>query len=485
MTYLTKIVIFTLATFGIGKAVSSQTAVLQADYPAAVELNKGAITQTATAPLVNPVTVSSLAELSVIAKGSGRIVKMTPGTYHMQDYLTPNVISAVEEDSYGRKAMILFSGSDNLFDFTGVEIEINTELLSKFGGNVIEFYVTGNNNHIKGLTVTDIGGFPTASGGQSMSVLGDNNKIENVTLNMSGSYPYGYGDLLGKGGGSLTSMKKHSGLLVSGMNDSIIGCTIISKSFGHLFFIQGGRNAYFENCYAEAVLRSTNDMLAETSGVAYNLNFEAVYKNYAGENVITPGYKKSLSECGFRTYGSGSGNTTSGVTLVNCKAVNCRIGFALGTEASPVVIKNCEALACEAGFNVAAVEMENCRGDATTGPLLYLSGDNSTVELDLIANVDTTILHAIATISGKNNVVTLNAFDDSIRSEENLIRIGSTRGGGSNPFSPLGTATTSGLTFNNYTKMPVELNAKVSTSTINSNGPVTNGGAGNTINIID
>ncbi|WP_406683284.1 leucine-rich repeat protein [Seonamhaeicola sp. MEBiC1930] len=427
------------------------------------------------------ITVSSISELANAAAQSGQTVTMTPGVYNMTDYLTPTVIATrTPADAFGRRAMIRFSGSNNTFDFTGVTINIDTELLNDLGGTVIEFHLTGNYINFKGLTVTDIGNSPTAGGGQSMTVSGDNITVENVTLNMSGSSPYGYGDLLGKGGGALVPMRKHSGLLVGGLNVSIIGCNIYSTSFGHLFFIQGGRNVLFQDCYAEAVTRTTDDMLAETSGPAFNLGFQAVYPNYAGDKVITPGYTKSLSECGFRTYGSGAGNTTEGVTFINCIARNTRVGFALEVGA-PVLVQNCEATGNEAGFNVKDVTIENSRGDAVNGPLLYLSGDNSNVELELMPTLPITTLHAVATIAGNDHNVTITKWNDEIRTQDHKILVGATRPTGTNPFSPLGSTATSDITLNNCTEMPVEMLGNANSCVVNTTGSVTDNGTGNTI----
>ncbi|CAH8281449.1 putative secreted protein (Por secretion system target) [Mariniflexile fucanivorans] len=429
------------------------------------------------------VTVTSVAELATVAAQSDQTVTMTPGVYNMTDYLSSSTVIAnvTPADAYDRRAMIRFSGSNNTFVFTGVTINVDTALLNDLGGNVIEFHLTGNNINFKGLTVTDIGYEPTASGGQSFVVSGDDTVVENVTLNMKGSSPYGYGDLLGKGGGSLVAMRKHSGLLVGGKNVTIKGCSIYSESFGHLFFVQGGRNVLFEDCYAEAVTRTTDAMLAETSGPAFNLNFEAVYKNYEGNSVITPGYTKSLSEVGFRTYGSGAeGFDTAGVTLINCTARNARVGFALEVG-GPILIQNCEATGCESGFNITEGKVENSRGDAVNGPLLYLSGSDTEVELELMPTLPTTIVHAVATISGTNHQVTLTKWNDETRTQDHKILVGATRPAGTNPFSPLGSETTSGITLNNCTEMPIEILSTTSASTINTTGSVINDGTGNTV----
>lgn len=427
--------------------------------------------------------ITSVAELAVVAANSNQNIVMKSGIYQMEDYLTPTVISNHQPDSGNRSAMITFSGSDNVFDFTGVTIEVNTALLNDYGTKVIELYVTGDNNIIKGLTLTDIGTSATAKGGQSFTISGDNVTVQDVTINVSGSSPYGYGDLLGKGGPNLVTMRKHSGMLIEGANDKILGCKIYSKAFGHLFFIQGGRDVLFQDCYAEAVTRTTDDMLAETSGLAFDRDFEAVYANYSGDKVITPGYTKSLSEVGYRSYGTGGleGHTTGAITLINCVAKDTRSGFAFTRYGGDVLMQNCQATGCEAGYQVEEVTIENSRGDAVNGPLLYLNGGASTVELELMPNVATTTLHAIATIAGDNHKVTLTNYNDEVRPQEHSILVGTSRPSGANPFSPLGTTSTSGITLNNCTEMPIEINSYTSSSIINTTGAVTDNGTGNTV----
>ncbi|WP_163400078.1 hypothetical protein [Flavobacterium fluviatile] len=430
------------------------------------------------------IKISSLKELAKYASESGNTITMKPGVYSMQEYLTADVIKNTIPDKVGRYAMIHFSGSDNIFNLTGVTIEINTKLLGVFKARVSELYLSGKNVHIKGLTVTDLGNFATSKGGHTFTVAGDNAKIEKVTLNVNGSSPYGYGDLLGKGDANLAPLQKHSGMCIEGTNDTIVDCAIYSKAFGHLFFIQGGRNVYFENCYAEGMTRTTDEMLAETSGLAHKVGFASVYKNYEGKKVITPGYTKSLNECGFRMYGKGGvdGRTTGAVTAVNCKAKNTRIGFAFGKVTDAVLIKNCEALGCEVGYNITGVKVENSRGDMVNGPLLYVTkGEVSDVELTLTSNDSKTTVHALACISGDNHKVTLKKEGDLSKGKILPIKIGATTPPANNGFSPLGTAPTSGIVLTNLTSMPVELNSFSSSCKISTNGEVKDNGKNNQI----
>ncbi|WP_406683275.1 hypothetical protein N1F78_11340 [Seonamhaeicola sp. MEBiC1930] len=430
------------------------------------------------------IKINSLNDLAKYASQSNNTIIMESGIYKMEDYLTPDVIHNIKPDGVNRYAMINFSGNNNTFDLTGVLIQVNTKLLSVFKARVSEFYVSGNNVHIKGLTVNDIGDYPTFKGGHSFTVAGDYAKIEKVTLNVSGSSPYGYGDLLGKGKGALVPLRKHSGMCIEGLNDTIVDCSIYSKAFGHCFFVQGGRNVLFENCYAEGVTRTTDEMLSETSGPAFDVNFASVYKNYEGENKITPGYTKSLNECGFRMYGKGgvNGIKTGAVTAVNCKAKNTRIGFAFAKITDDVLIKNCEAIGCEVGYNVGGITVENSRGDAVNGPLLHVNkGTVTNVELALIPTESKTTVHALACIAGNNHKITIKKWKNKTQNQVLPIKIGTTRPPANNGFSPLGMTSSLGVILNNFTGMPVELNSETISCEITTNGEVLNYGNNNKI----
>ncbi len=433
--------------------------------------------------------ISSVKELAEAAAESNNSVKMTPGVYQLKDYLTSDVIAAMPfSDSMNRKAMLLFSGSNNVFDLTGVTLEIDTELLGAFNSSINEIQITGANNLIKGLTVNDIGNNPPSrKGARSFVITGDNNKIDGVTLNMGGSHPFGYGDLLGKGSQQVTALQKHSGLLVEGLCDTIINCRIYSKSFGHLFFVQGGRDIYFENCYAEALVRSTDEMLAETSGVAFDVGFKSVYKNRDGEAKITPGYVKSLSECGFRNYGTGGPdkNKTGRVKLVNCKAKNTRIGFAFTRGAEDMVINDCEAVGCEVGYYLSGVEVKGSRGDAQYGPLMNILCLNTAVpcdiELELMPTASDYTVNCLAAIAGDGHKIKITKYEGLTREKELPIMVGMVGPSANNGFSPMREGKSSNVTIDNQTGMPIILNNLTSSCYIITDGKVTDDGISNKI----
>ena len=366
----------------------------------------------------NVTEIGSVRELAEYAAKSGNTVRMKPGVYRMSDYLTDEVIAEIRKqvpETRGRPPvwMIRFSGGDNRFDLRDVVLEIETDLYAKLPrGYTRCLFVSGNNNAIDGLTIRNTG--PNqGSNGNILSIFGDGNRLENVTLHVHGSKPYGYGDLLGKGGPNLVGLQKQSGIMVAGRDNTIRRCKVISRAFGHCFYVQKPEgvaatdNIRIEDCYAEGVMRSTADMLRETSGPLFDLNYRTIAENRDGRFLVVSGYMKSLVEDGFRTYGG-----TSHVTLLNCTAVNTRAGFEVnGPDEGDgkTIVDGGAALGCERAYLIGGnTIVRNSRGDAKYGPLLYLRGGrDSEIDLELTgAGTDYTV-HALATIAGENHRVRL------------------------------------------------------------------------------
>ncbi len=368
------------------------------------------------------VTVSIVDELMGLAVKGGQDVTMTPGVYQVNDYLIPERIAAVFEhakDFEGHRPpmpVLDFSGSSNTFNFEGVILEIDTSIYPKLPqtGYHRFFFISGTNNVIKGLTIRYVG--PNqGTNGNCLSLWGDHNTLDGVTLYVHGSSPYGYGDLLGKGGPNLVSpLRKQSGIMVGGDNCHLKRCKVISRAFGHCYYIQGARNTVLEDCYAEGVHRSTNEMLAETGGLAEKYEYKSVYENRDGRCLMTPGYSKALCEDGFRTYGGGGpkNQDTGKTTLINCTAINTRAGFEIvGPKEGPKTeLIGCTAFGAERAFLLinGNIKTRRCRGNIVHGPLLYLwRGSNADVEIELVGGVLETTVHDIATISGTGHRVKL------------------------------------------------------------------------------
>jgi hypothetical protein len=370
----------------------------------------------ATVAQADVVEIASVREFAEYAAKSGNTVRMRPGVYRMSDYLTDDVVAQVRKEVPTETKtrppvwMIRFSGSDNRFEMRDVVLEIETDLYRKLPrGYTRCLFIPGNKNVIDGLTIRNTG--PNqGSNGNILSIFGDGNRLENVTLHVHGSSPYGYGDLLGKGGPNLVGLQKQSGIMLAGRDNTLRRCKVISRAFGHCFYIQQPPgittdNITLEDCYAEGVMRPTADMLRETDGPLAKLNFRTIAENRDGRFLVVPGYMKALGEDGFRTYGG-----TGRITLTNCTAVNTRAGFEIagpddGKEKT--VIDGGTALGCERAYLIGSnTIVRNSRGDTKYGPLLYLRGGrNSDVELELTGEGSDYTVHALATIAGEGHRV--------------------------------------------------------------------------------
>ena len=367
----------------------------------------------ATAAEPAPVEVSSLEELEKVAAANDQVVHMKPGVYRVADFLTPEHIEQIAKsidrsDSTKRPPvpMIHLKGNGNRLDFTDVVFEIDTSLYAKMpSGYLRAFLLTGRGNTVNGLTIRNCGE-DVGSNGNLVSVLGEDNLMENITVNVFGSFPHGYGDLLGKGGPNLVNpLKKQSGFMVGGRRNTIRRCRVFSRAFGHCFYIQNADGVVVEDCYAEGHVRPTSEMLRDTSGPAFDLEFKSVYRNRDGRSEITPGYMKSLSEDGFRTYGG-----VSHTIIRNCVAVNTRAGFEIAgndTDADKTVVEGCIAKGCERGYLIGSnTIVRRSRGDVLYGPLLYLRGGrDSDVELEVSGEPSNFTVHALATLAGTNHRV--------------------------------------------------------------------------------
>ena len=238
--------------------------------------------------------VASLADLAREATRDGQQIRLKAGVYRMTDYLTEPVLAEIRAGVDRKQQrppvpMFVFRGSDNRIACEGAVIEIDTTLYKKLpgGGYVRCLIVAGSGNTISGLSIRQTGP-DQGSGGNTLSLAGERSTLEDVTLHVHGSWPYGYGDLLGKGGPNLVSIKKQSGIQVLGSGSVLRRCRVFSRALGHCFYIQEGGEIRLEDCYAEGVMRATDDMLRDTSGPAFDLGFKSVYPNRDGRHMITP-----------------------------------------------------------------------------------------------------------------------------------------------------------------------------------------------------
>ncbi|MDW5290188.1 SGNH/GDSL hydrolase family protein [Formosa sp. PL04] len=417
--------------------------------------------------------INSVEKLAKYAGKSNVLVKMKPGEYAINSIK----IGKLSVFKYGKNnktqgdfrmgSLIHFSGNNSQYFLTGVTLNIDGKLHGNYPKSEFsEFLVSGNNNYIEGLKGKDIGNHVPAHRVQMLRIMGDDNIIKNADLFVHGSTPYGYGHLLGKGKNALVPLHKHSVLLVEGTNTQLLGCKVVTHAYGHGIFMQGAVNTLLKDCYVEGKMRSTNDILAETSGLAFDVGFKSDYP----PGKIMPNEIKSLSEDGIRAYPSGglSGRRTQGVTVINCTVKNMRSGFDLSANLPPTKIVGSTAIGCqEKGFSVGDNGIiENSKGDALYGPLITFVGNNiknCKIDLELTDAVSEYNVSRLAEINGSGHHITIRNYQNKKRSIETPIVFGESFWNDvhvyRNPNAEHGAyAGAENITLNNYTGMPVILN---------------------------
>ncbi|MBK1832985.1 right-handed parallel beta-helix repeat-containing protein [Roseibacillus ishigakijimensis] len=346
--------------------------------------------------------VSDLDALLALAEKDDQTVRLAPGRYRLSDYATEERLQQWRRE--GRSSFFRFSGDRNRFLLEGVVLIWETGLREKLRPRIhaSEIEVSGSGNLFRGWQIL-CEGEGTSPGGQLLALSGEGNHLQDCRFEVRGSTPYGYGDSFGKGGSPVIGHRKHSGVLITGNGNRLSDCHLVMRSFGHGYFIQKtASNLVFENCVVEGEVRSTDEMLAEKSGAAFEKGFRTVFRNRNGEHRLLPGYTKSLCEDGFRTYGE-----HQNLVFRNCEARHMRSGFELRTEGS-VQVENCRAVACERGFWVGTrTVMRACEAEARYGPALFLEGENADLELTVHVPRSGRVVHGLAMISGREHRVRL------------------------------------------------------------------------------
>ncbi|MFI3302722.1 MAG: right-handed parallel beta-helix repeat-containing protein [Rikenellaceae bacterium] len=441
-------------------------------------------------------TVANIIELLPYLKQDNVNVKVTPGVYRVTAKDAKKNFKAKAEVVEGRitRAMFLVEGNGSTYDFTGVTVEVETEVFNAFEGSEFNhLHLTGSNNVVKNLKLVDIGGlwdFPK-SGCVNVLVDGASNLVEGVEVRSVGSYPYGYGELFGKGGPATIRHKKHSACLVRGYMNHIKDCKIYHRGYGHCMFMQAADKPLIEGCYVEGEMSNTDVVLREkgTGSAADKIGFKTVW----GYTVPT-GHAIALCEEGIRAYNGG--NTivngerfkrgTSNVTIKNCYIKNARAGVTLTHAKGTRYVENTTAVGCNRGFAIGTGgKMVNCFADTENGPAFgvdYPSDRNMDIELTLLPNTNkhyNGTTHA-AIIIGVNNKIHLKKGKGHKADKDLFIHVG----GDNRTIGMLSkdeNYKASGNTIINETDYVIELDDNSSNNTITSAGKVYDYGTGNTV----
>lgn len=168
--------------------------------------------------------------------------------------------------------------------------------------------LSGNLITLEGLYIETYGNEPgVQSRNKIFNITGSEITLKNAEIRTAGSSPWGYGSFYGLGGGDV---RKMNGIRVGwpAKDIKLIGCRVHMRAMGHAIFVQSAQNTLIEDCHIDGLLRTTDAILAETSGYSFNKNFMAIKGGYiegvtvADDGKILPGEMISLSEDGIRMY---------------------------------------------------------------------------------------------------------------------------------------------------------------------------------------
>lgn len=427
--------------------------------------------------------VNSLNELLPLLDDDNANVKVAPGTYSISaDDITAGTYS---------NPLFVFSGNNSTFDFSGVTIHFSTDLLTKIAESVIQIHITGNNNVLKNLSMSDVGeNVKPRDGGVNIVIDGMNNRVEGFDMSVKGSYPYGYGDAFGKGATVVIKHYKHSAVLVRGTSNHLLNCKIKQRAYGHCVFMQAAVDPLIEGCYIEGEMRSTDDMLAETSGPAYDVDFMTVW-GYK----LPPGFMMSLQEAGIRAYTDGVteingveiSRNTSDPTVKNCTVKNVRAGVTLTHAKGTETVIGTTCLGCERGFAIGTGSIVDCSADVIYGPALALDETSSSS-----TTADVTLLWSDEEYyngSGQAVSLTGNGYDITIRgdvsypNQDLAIEISGIYKDIRN-YSITDLTSTSNVRIHNLSGYPLILGPKSNSTTGESGGMITDLGTNNKVEAI-
>lgn len=349
----------------------------------------------------------------------------TPGEllpYLVQDNITATLaagtytITAADVNSTYGTPRFEFWGSNSTYDFTDVTINFAADIYDS-GLSMSHIQIFGNNNVLKNLSMIDLCdkyGTAGKNGGVNIVIDGENNRVEGFYLEIRGSYPYGYGDCFGKGGPYTIKHWKHSGILVRGNYNHLLNCTLMQESYGHCIFMQAASNPTIEGCYVEAETRTTDEMLAETSGPAFDIDFLTVWGF-----TLPAGYTKATCEAGIRAYNAGNtyvngvwySRGTSNPTILDNTLVNTRTGVTLTHASGTKYVSGCTTIGTERGYAIGSGIIENCYSDVKHGPAFgvdYDSDSGITADITIIPHEGTHYNGSrhVAYITGKNHNIT-------------------------------------------------------------------------------
>jgi hypothetical protein len=378
------------------------------------------------------VVIDSLDALREYATQDDVKVKMNPGIYLLDD----------ASDHH----FIRFTGNNSHFDMSGVTLQIDNELFRKVERipEKERFYcvinLMGDGITFEGLTTENVGDqFGVSGRNKIFNISGSNVMLRNIDITTSGSSPWGYGSLYGIAGGIV---RKMNGIRVGypSKGSKLINCRVHMRAMGHAIFVQGAEDTLIEDCHVDGLLRPTNEIIAETSGLAFERDFKSTGSDYVEgvyvgpEGQILPDEMIALSEDGIRIYPEGDGgNPTRKTTIRNCTVRQMRRGICVGLNSSPDIVVNSEVRDCvAAGFNIGNGDaLENCRANARYAEALscpYSRSQGAKVDLEILDSRGGLANTLLATINGEGHEVRLHTRNSEFVSDDFSIEMATRKG---------------------------------------------------------
>ncbi|HRE79760.1 MAG TPA: hypothetical protein PLN52_01870 [Opitutaceae bacterium] len=413
------------------------------------------------------IVVASLAALRAHLTRDGARVRMVAGTYRL--------------DPVGSEDLLEFKGSDAHFDFTGVKFEVDTARFEQFSkGRITLVKLSGDRIVLEGLSLETIGSRPLAARSSAIHLTGRGLVVRNVSLRLSGSYPYGYGSYFGINTDGLIQPKKQNGIRIGGIDNQVLNCRVLMRCFGHAIVLTGAQNAVVKDCFIEGVLRETDEILAEKSGPAFDLDF----KQYTGPR-IPAGTMTSLSEDGIRAYpfDPETKRPTHDIRVENCRVVRMRRGICLAFASGNNSITGCEVRESErVAYHVQTnTTIWDSSGDALYSQVLDLSNatsKDSVVDLTVLDSRGFKGHRVLATINGVGHRVALKEAAPGFVSAEFTVDVAQAR---SAPGEAPANSSASRLHLTNLTPARVVLHSTAQAVMVVSRGLVVNQGSENTV----
>ncbi|WP_066219927.1 right-handed parallel beta-helix repeat-containing protein [Formosa haliotis] len=355
-------------------------------------------------------------------------VKLSPGNYQ---------IDAAEKIRF-----IEITSNNAYYDLRGARFMVDTKLFSRpdlvksDDGNSMycAIEISGNHVTLEGLYIETYGDTPGLQSKNKMfNIVGEHVTLKDVEVRTTGSNPWGYGYLYGLGGGDV---RKMNGIRVGypAKNVKLLGCQVHMRAMGHAIFLQGAENTLIENCQVDGLLRTTDAMLAETSGYGFDKKFYAAKGNYiegtivAADGKILPGEIISLSEDGIRMYPEYNGHKTKNTTIKNCTVTQMRRGICTGLSTSGDTIIDCVVRDCVAtGYNIGNGDtVINSSADAKYGEAFcipYTNAKNAKVEMTILDSRNGLANTLLAKINGTGHDVVIKTADPKFIPETMAIKL--------------------------------------------------------------